>query len=164
MINTYIDALKRGFGQPPIFTSPQHFVDYAVEYFNHCIANPIKKPEAIKSGDLAGTTMDVEVPMPFTVSGFCAYVGMSRTTFFKYRTNKEAPYGDYNYAAEIIVNICMAQKVPHALVGNYNSNLTGRLDGLSEKIEIKKTQESFDIDNLIEENKRLALLMGDGET
>jgi len=121
-------------GRPPKYT-PETLLKAAEDYFIWNDANPWVKKEAIKSGDLAGTTMDIETERPYTIAAFCLHAGISSA----WMTEHENLPDNHQYKADFlnVINVIKAairtQKFEGATVGVFNSNIIARDLGLADK-------------------------------
>jgi hypothetical protein len=103
-----------------------------IEYFEFMKTQYWIKNESIKSGDLAGTTMQVETRTPLTRGNLCIYAGITKATLDNYLSNKggyENHFAITKMALEIIDN----DQIEGAMLGVYNTNLVARLQGIKEE-------------------------------
>jgi len=111
---------------------PESLWTEAVKYFEYMSSKVWNKKEAIKSGDLAGKTMDVPTPTPMSIESFCLFADIDRTTFLNYQSN-EGNYIDFFTVATRIKDIIESQQFEGATVGVYNPNIIARKLGLADK-------------------------------
>lgn len=116
---------------------PDDLWDEAVKYFEWISERVWNKKEAIKSGDMAGTTMDVPTQTPMSIKSFCLFADIDENTFIRYE--KEEGYKDFWEITTRIKSIIQSNQFEGATVGAYNPNIIARTLGLSEKIETKVT-------------------------
>lgn len=112
--------------------SPDELWMEAMDYFEWMQNRVWNKKEAIKSGDLAGTLVDVPTSTPFSFESFCLYADISMETFRNYRSGKEE-YKDFLDVATRIAVIIESQQLEGATVGAYNPNIIARKLGLADK-------------------------------
>lgn len=138
-------------GRPAMFDTPEKLWLCAKQYFEWCVANPLMKHEAVKSGDNCGTLVDIPTVRPFTIHGLCVFIGASPSWF---RTKKaivrkkiyeienthvmdeENRIGieDKEYqeavrflaALSVIESVIYQQKYEYAAVNIFNSNFIAR--------------------------------------
>ncbi len=122
--------LRSKHGRDKLFETPDLLWEAASEYFDWCDNNPWYKNEAIKSGDMAGTTMKVETARPYTITGFLLYIGTSDAYW---RQFKSEGHKDYSTVIDEIEKAIYTQKFEGAAVGAFNANIIARDLGLSEK-------------------------------
>ena len=122
---------------PKVFNAPKDLWESACKYFQYCDANPWVKNEAIKSGDMVGTTMEVETAKPYTLTGLCCFLNISLETFSNYSKNQD--YKTFFGVCKQIREIVYTQKFEGAAVGVFNANIIARDLGLSEKKDVEKT-------------------------
>lgn len=116
----------------------------AVKYFEWISQNVWNKKEAIKSGELAGTLVDIPTSTPMSIESFCLFADIDRQTFLNYESNKE-PYLDFFEVTTRIRGIIESNQFEGATVGAYNPNIIARKLGLADKTEttIKQEQPLF---------------------
>lgn len=120
-------------GREKLFDSPESLWEAACEYFNHCDDNPWIKKEAIKSGDMAGTCMEVETQRPYTKTGLVVFLGCTLDTLQNY--GKKEVYKDFFAVVKKIEDIIYTQKFEGAAVGAFNSNIIARDLGMVDKVD-----------------------------
>ncbi len=118
--------------------TPDALWEEAVKYFDWISQKVWNKKEAIKSGDMAGSTMDVPTSTPMSIESFCLFADLDRTTLLNYESNKE-PYKDFFTVTTRIKDIIASQQFEGATIGVYNANIIARKLGLAEKTETKDT-------------------------
>lgn len=115
--------------------TPDSLWNEAIDYFEWMSKKVWNKKEAIKSGDLAGTTMDVPTQTPMSIESFCLFADIDRTTLLNYESNKD-PYKDFFIVTTRIKDIIESQQFEGATVGAYNPNIIARKLGLTDKKEV----------------------------
>lgn len=113
--------------------TPESLWDEAVKYFQWMSTRVWNKKEAIKSGDLAGKTMDVPTQTPMSIEGFCLFADISHRTFLNYEDEKITK--DFIQVTTRIRGIIESQQFEGATVGAYNPNIIARKLGLADKQE-----------------------------
>jgi hypothetical protein len=108
----------------------------ALEYFDWMKDRKWNKQEAIKSGDMAGTTMDVPTSTPFSIKTFCIFADITYQTFLNYCSNED-PWKDLFEVSTRIKEIIESQQFEGATVGAYNPNIIARTLGLVDKKEVE---------------------------
>jgi hypothetical protein len=114
------------------------------------------KPELIRSGDRAGSIIDVPVYKPLTIAGFCLFANISVQTFNTY-CNAEVQKD--NELLETSVHIrehIQDSQIAGAIAGHYNSNIVSRLNSLKDASEIELTG-SKEVINITIQGKDLDL-------
>lgn len=130
----YINPL----GKPPKYKTAKELWDKFLEYCDWVAANPIEMPERI---GISGTKTDIKqrqqnktsVSRPYTLAAFLAWAGITNWTEFKKIEWRKK--GEYFRVIRAIENVIKAQQIDGAMVGLYNSNLTARLNNISEHSE-----------------------------
>jgi len=121
-------------GRQKLFESPDHFLNEANKYFEYCDNNTkwVKK-DFIRSGELAGQIIDLEIPTPYTIEGLCTFLGITYQTFLNYESlesHKEF-FEVFTYVRQKIKN----QQLSGATSGIFNANIVSRINGLTEKVD-----------------------------
>lgn len=112
--------------------TPEEWGIKLAEYFDYMASQSWIKNEAIKSGDLAGTTMQVETAMPLSRKSLAVFAEISEDTLRNYASNKDE-YTDYFDLTTQALNIIDSNQIDGALIGAYNTNLVARLQGLKDE-------------------------------
>jgi hypothetical protein len=121
-------------GRPRRFKTPGALWRAFEEYKEWAADHPWNKKEAIKSGDLAGTLVDIPTSRPLTEWEFAVFCRMSRTGLIEY-CNRD----DFSDIYKRIKDEMSAQRISGGMSGAYNANLVARIDGITEKSEIDQT-------------------------
>lgn len=112
----------------------------AERYFEWVSEKVWNKKEAIKSGDLAGTLVDIPTSTPMSIEGFCIFADITRQTFLNYEKETENGYFEVlTRIRQIIEN----HQFEGATVGAFNPNIIGRKLGLAEKTDITTNGEKL---------------------
>jgi hypothetical protein len=131
--------------KPKIFETPEDLWSSACSYFEWCDENPWIKKDFIKSGDMAGKIVDIEIQRPYTLEGMCNFLNISLQTFYNYESKEE--YKTYFEIATRIRKIIYNQKFEGAAVGAFNANIIARDLGLADKqdhkVQITKKRVGF---------------------
>lgn len=91
----------------------------AVGYFLWCEGHPVYKPELIRSGDNAGTVINVPYPRPFLLDALCIHLGVTSRYIKETAKNPEA--NDFYLAAQRILQVIYTQNLENAIVGVFNA-------------------------------------------
>ena len=134
-INNQFWKLRSSHGRDLLFASPSLLWEAACEYFEWCSTNPWNKQEAIKSGELAGTIMQVPTARPFTMHGLCLYIDCSTSYFRAFKSTATEDKKDFLTVIEKIEEVVYQQQFEGATVGAYNANIISRALGLTDKQE-----------------------------
>ena len=116
--------------------TPEDFWNEAVNYFIYMSNKVWNKKEAIKSGDLAGTTMDVPTQTPMSIESFCLFADITTETFRNYESNAKE-YKDFFDVTTRIRGVIESNQFEGATVGAYNPNIIARKLGLADKKEVE---------------------------
>lgn len=115
--------------------TPELFWEEAVKYFEWMKGRVWNKKEAIKSGDMAGTLIDIPTSTPLSIESFCLFADIERQTFLNYESNKEE-YKDFFEVTTRIRGIIESNQFEGATVGAYNPSIIARKLGLTDKTDI----------------------------
>lgn len=108
--------------------------DWVAKFMEYLIERGEKvwnKKEPIKTGDMAGETMDVPTQLPLSIESFCVYAGVVRDTFLNYE--KVEGYEEYFEVTTYMREIIESDQLDGATVGAYNPNIIARRLGLTDK-------------------------------
>lgn len=111
--------------------TPEGFWEEAVNYFEWMSEKVWNKKDPIKSGDMAGTLMDIPTQTPMSIASFCLYADIDENTFQRYE--KETGYNDFWAVTKTIKLIIESQQFEGATVGAFNPNIIAKKLGLVEK-------------------------------
>jgi hypothetical protein len=124
-------------GRPRIFETPEQLWKVFEEYVEHNKANPRYKHELTKDGTL------IAIPLmpPITMEGFNLFIfykGLGEGAH-QYFENKGEAYNEFFGVVTRIREAVRNDHISGGMVGLYNSNLTARLNGLTDKKEHEHT-------------------------
>lgn len=111
--------------------TPESLWDEAVKYFEWISKKVWNKKDPIKSGDHAGTLIDVPTQTPMSIQSFCLFADIDENTFSRYE--KEEGYQDFWAITTRIKGIIESNQFEGATVGAYNPNIIARKLGLVDK-------------------------------
>lgn len=114
--------------------NPESFWEEAVKYFEWIQDKVWNKKEAIKSGDMAGTLIDIPTSTPMSITSFCLFADIDENTFQRYE--KEQGYEAFWAITKRIKSIIESQQFEGATVGAYNPNIIARKLGLVDKSDV----------------------------
>lgn len=131
--------------------TPDLLWDEAVKYFEWISDRVWNKKEAIKSGDMAGSVMDVPTSTPMSITSFCLFADIDENTFQRYEGYEG--YEDFWAITKRIKGIIESQQFEGATVGAYNPNIIARKLGLVDKTGIDHTTKGEPIKEEIDYTK-----------
>ena len=135
-----------GPGRPPKLQDAKEVQRKIDQYFKYCDEHPIYKSDFIRSGDQAGTIIDIPIKRPYTIEGLCLELNIERHTFSNI-VNKNTKQSEID--EEIFSIITRAherirqQQIEGATGGLYNSNLVARINGIKEQTDITSNDETI---------------------
>jgi len=118
--------------------TPESLWEEAITYFEWISQRVWNKKEAIKSGDLAGTLIDIPTSTPMSIEGFCLFADIDHKTFSNYEKEDNI---DFFPITTRIRKIIESQQFEGATVGAFNPSIIARKLGLADKQEINLKQE-----------------------
>lgn len=124
--------------------TPELLWEEAEKYFEWISKQCWNKKEAIKSGELAGTLIDIPIQTPMSIQSFCLFADISDETFKNYTSNKDS-YKDFFGIAMRIKSIIESNQFEGATVGAYNPNIIARKLGLVDKTDVTSGGESLNL-------------------
>jgi hypothetical protein len=134
--------LRSKHGRDAIFTDPNVLLEAAYEYFEATNKRKWFKREAIKSGDKAGTIIEIETETPYSDKGLCMFFGVHSQylkDFKQSETYKSNP--DFSLVIAHVEEVIDMQQMEGSVVGTFNPNIISRVLGLSDKTETKTSHE-----------------------
>lgn len=115
------------------FTSPEHLWNTFEEYRKHVKDNPRIKIEYVgKDGSRVGTPIE----QPLTIEGFKCYCAEHVGDIQAYWNNRDQEYTEFSPIITRIKQEIRQDQITGGMTGFYNSNLTARINGLTDKQEI----------------------------
>lgn len=129
----YYGVDPKYFFKPRAF-SPTQWGEVFLEYLEDRHGKAWYKNEAIKSGDFAGTLVEIPSSLPLSIESFCVYAGVSTQTFYNYE--KDDKYKEYFDITSRMRGIIEADQLDGATVGAYNHSIIARRLGLMDKVDL----------------------------
>ena len=123
---------------PRNFPTPQHLRDAFENYKEWAKSNPLKVHDFVGKD---ATEVERKKERPLSISGFqawCIREGYGLTDH--YFENKDALYGDYVAICRAIKEEIRADQIDGGMAGIYNPSITQRLNNLTEKKEVIKSE------------------------
>jgi len=130
--NTYW-TYREFFGRKKKLT-PEEWYNKIVGYIEYMKTQVWNKKEAIKSGEMAGTLIDIPTQTPMSIGGLCLFAKIDENTFARYLS--ENNYEDYWAITTWAKLIIETQQFEGAVVGAYNQNIIARKLGLVDKRDV----------------------------
>lgn len=121
------------------FATPEQLWEEACEYFEDVMQNPLVAQELMKSGDLAGTKVDMNKMRPFTIKGLCLFLGVNTDYLTDLRDSLKGKDDDESLNfLKVIQDIDVTvynQKFDGAVAGFFTPSIISRDLGLVEKVQ-----------------------------
>lgn len=130
--------LAASIGRNKIFSSPENLKASCAEYFETTDKRKWAKKDFIRSGEGAGTVVDLPTDTPYTQSGICLFLGIDEKTWWNYGNDQN--YKDFFPIVAWANQIIETQQREGALVGAFNAPLIARMHNLADKQEITGNQ------------------------
>ena len=122
-------------GRDKIFKTPKSLLEACNSYFNWCVDNPMKEQVAFHNkGEI--TYGSLNKMRPFTLEGLCNYIDISVKAFKLYEDRQ-----DFIPVTIRVRQIIDNQQFEGAAAGFLNPNIIARKLGLTDKSEVKVSQE-----------------------
>jgi len=123
--------------KPPIkqkgYKAPEDVWKAFEMYRAHVKSNPRKRQDYVgKDGNLVYR----EIERPLIIEGFKSWCYENHSDVHHYFDNTDGRYDAYREVITRIREFIRAEQINGALTGDYNSNLTARLNGLVDKAEV----------------------------
>ena len=140
--NTF-ERLRKNKGMPRKFTR-EEFIELAISYFESVDNDRSWDKIDFKGKDVDEVTYPVKAP--YTLCGLCVYLGVSET-YLNNLSDKLQKDNEEDQAFRVVIQeikaIVKNNQVTGAMTGHYNSNLTARLNSISENVkeEVKTSGE-----------------------
>jgi len=126
-------------GRPRNVETPEEMYNLFKEYKTYVKDNPrYKYTLNQRTGDMVAEPLEV----PLSLEGFEVYIYQKKGFFIEqYFKNQAEIYGEFVPICTYIKREIRTDQINGGLVGQYNANLTARLNGLTEKTETTVTME-----------------------
>lgn len=122
--NTYWQRVKNWKIGADVKYTPEALWNIAVEYFQCYADNPLKEEKVFGTG----ARMEVNKMRAMTITSFCVFAQISRSTFDDYSKNEA-----YSHITARIRDIIYTQKLEGAAAGLLETNIIARELGLVDK-------------------------------
>lgn len=134
--------------------TPESLWKEARAYFEWISEKVWNKKEAIKSGDMAGTLIDLPTSTPMSIKSFCLFADITHQTFLNYESAEG--YEDFFEVTARIRYIIESQQFEGATVGAYNANIIARTLGLADKqdIDVRGNISNLELPDYLEKKKK----------
>lgn len=128
-------------GRPKLFESPEMMLEAANEYFE-VTAKRFWNDQKHSGGKI----VNLKISPPFTILGFCLFIGASRNWWNEFRSAQEKEkdskfLGVIRYISDMIE----MQQIEGAAIGAFNGNIISRMLGLVDKKETEVTATVFKV-------------------
>ena len=122
-------------GKPKIIQTPELMLSLFQKYVEYAKSNPILKHTFVGKD---GKSVYEERERALTMEGFELYCGNNGYTFdlSHYFANYQGAYNDYLAICHAIRKAIREDQIQGGLAGVYNTSITQRLNGLTEKSEV----------------------------
>lgn len=137
--------LRSEHGRDLLFTTPELLWEAACQYFNWVDVHPWFKIEQLKTpvietnketGEKKITAVTkVPTARPYSLSGFCLYVGASENFWKEFRKNENLSQ-DFLAVIARVEEVITTQQFEGGAVGAFNANIISRKLGLADKAEL----------------------------
>lgn len=118
--------VKSKYSLEQLLASADLLMQAAYEYFAWCDKHPLTRPEAVKSGSECGRIIDVPMQRPYSLMGFCSYIGCSVAYLEVFKLNCGADVAEVIARAEDIIANHLFEG---ATTGLYSVSMISKLRG-----------------------------------
>jgi hypothetical protein len=125
-------------GKHKYIETPEKLWELFLEYRTQVKRNPRLKHTFVGKD---GNSVYEELEVPLTYEGFCVFCYDKGVTVSNYFEDKHNAYADYYGVCSHIKTTIRKDQIEGGMVGQYNPSITQRLNGLTDKQEIKTIQE-----------------------
>lgn len=122
-------------GRPRLFKDPNELLTFFERYRAQVKSNPRIKVDYVGKD---ATRVEIPLETPLTLVGFKVFVWEEFGDIANYMKGE---YPEFMQVVTYIKQTVEADQVGGALVGQYNANLTARLNGLGDKADIAVTSQ-----------------------
>lgn len=126
-------------GKNKYIETPEKLAELFDEYREYKRENPRIIEKALQSGKIGKEKMRV----PLTMSGFRVFCHKKGITVVHYFSNTDNAYKEYRTICRIIEDEIREDQIEGGMVGQYNSSITQRLNGLTEKTDVTSDGQSL---------------------
>lgn len=136
------DIVKRG--RPARFKTATELWNTFVDYVNFTDGYAIELPQQVVKGNNRTEARAGKVTQPLTLDGFMAYCGVGQKwqDFARHQCDRGE---DFSEVISRIRNIVRSDQLAGGMAGIYNSNLTARLNGLTDKQDLTSNGKQINI-------------------
>jgi hypothetical protein len=120
-------------GKRKYIETPEKMWELFVAYRDEVKGSPRRKVEYVGRN---GERVETPIERPLSMDGFFCFGYDNKITLHHYFDNPEGAYDDYRGITTRIRQSVRAEQIDGAMVNAYNSNLTARLNGLTDKREV----------------------------
>jgi len=144
--NNQFWKLRSKHGRDAAFSDPNKLLEACYEYFEATAKRKWYKKEAVKGGNLAGTTMSIETETPYSIKGLCIFLGVNSVWFNQFKDSETYKSNiDFSKVITHVIEIIETQQFEGATVGAFNPNIIARTLGLADKTDITTAGEKLNI-------------------
>lgn len=137
--NQALTEMKRKRGRPPKFATAADLAQAFEDYKAFVDANPYEIVTKIKGEEFVKT-----VPHPYTLCGFMVFIDAMQDWCDWAKYNKGRGEDFYGVITHIETEV-REHQVGGGMTGQYNANLTARLNGLTDKKDVTSKGERIDL-------------------
>jgi DNA-packaging protein gp3 len=131
-------------GRDAIFTLPEVLWDTACSYFKWADENPWYRYDVVKSGDRVGEVLSTPTQRPYSIAGFCVFLGVGTTWFSVFRLNCSE---DFSTVINEIETVIRTQQWEGATVGTFRENIISRTLGLVDRTDMTTQGQAINTQN-----------------
>jgi hypothetical protein len=138
-------------GRPRKFATADDLWQHFLQYAQFMDENPWVSSE-VKVVDKSAELVEVPKKLPYSMTGFCIYLGVGDAYFRQYKANNKATPEGFQTVIERIMKSVEMQQIQGASAGFFNANIISRVLGLADKQDvttkvIRVQQEEEEVDD-----------------
>lgn len=148
----------------PYKYTPEQLQSKINKYFEYADNNPLIKNEVVKTGKEAGKILPVPMPVVYSIQALCYDINLDVDTFYDLYHKDRKPSNENNKKGEDNVNLInqlsdiitraklkiAKNQINGATAGLMNPLIVSRLQGLTDKHEVKATNTNISV-NVVDE-------------
>ena len=120
-------------GKKKYIETPEKLWEIFQDYKKSVKDNPRIKVEYVGKD---GERVDSPLERPLTMEGFNQYAYEYESTIHHYFDNPQGAYNEYRVVCKRVREAIRQDQIEGGMVGQYNSSITQRLNGLTDKSEV----------------------------
>ena len=140
-------------GAPFKFTAAE-LHELFTEYLKQRASEYDVRYEVIKSGELAGTVIEIKLPKVPTIASFCHFIGSTEKSFYEWlHGEKDTIPEDLIKFVTRVREVIKDKQLSGAMNNVYNATITSRMNNLSDQLNIEHSGDKQSVNITIDGTK-----------